>query len=53
MREISPARQTRAVEALVDPRDWTCEWYEDVDGHSSGRTPDGQGSGPRRPTVQR
>jgi hypothetical protein len=29
MDEISPARQTRAVEALVDPRDWTCQWYED------------------------
>jgi DNA invertase Pin-like site-specific DNA recombinase len=42
MDEISPARQTRAVEALVDPRDWTCEWYEDVDGHSSGRTEEGR-----------
>lgn len=35
--EISPARQRHAVKALASAHGLTCEWYQDAEGHSSGR----------------
>jgi len=39
---ISPARQTKAVEAAALIEGFACEWYEDVDGHRSGRREEGR-----------
>ena len=39
---ISPELQAQAVQGLAAGRGWTCEWYEDVDGHRSGRTEAGR-----------
>lgn len=41
---ISPQRQTVAVEAAVTLLEgqFLCEWYEDVEGHRSGRTEQGR-----------
>jgi len=39
---ISPARQTKAVEGRAAADDLICEWYEDVDGHRSGRREEGR-----------
>ena len=40
--EISPAKQRQALEHLCAMRDWTPEWYEDAEGHRSGRSEKGR-----------
>lgn len=39
--------QHAAIESFCQRREWVCEWYEDAEGHSSGRSEDG------RPNWQR
>ena len=34
----SPDRQKANIKAMCDKHGWVAEWYEDVDGHKSGRT---------------
>jgi DNA invertase Pin-like site-specific DNA recombinase len=33
----SPERQRMNIQKILDQHAWTAEWYEDVDGHKSGR----------------
>jgi DNA invertase Pin-like site-specific DNA recombinase len=33
----SPERQRANIEAFLERKGWTAEWYEDVGGHKSGR----------------
>ncbi|NLE46225.1 MAG: recombinase family protein, partial [Chloroflexi bacterium] len=35
--KASPERQRACIEAKVKAEGWTAEWYEDADGHKSGR----------------
>ncbi|WP_162909895.1 recombinase family protein [Aggregatilinea lenta] len=36
--KTSPERQHALAQALVEAEGWTAEWYEDVEGHKSGRS---------------
>ena len=40
--EISPAKQHQALEHLCAMHGWTPEWYEDAEGHRSGRSEKGR-----------
>ncbi len=35
--QISPERQRSHIQAVCDANGWTPEWYEDTEGHKSGR----------------
>lgn len=35
--------QRASIAAFCERRGWACEWYEDAEGHSSGRTEQGRG----------